>query len=161
MSLSIDGFWKAGFWAQTFWADGFWQEGAVQPQPEVVSEVIRNFKLREKEDDRYDWLRMPRPEDAPAPEPEVAQQERAEIVETSTQIGLNLQQAISQRDEMAELRSRLALEAAKKAYLSTYEKVYRDTVKDELLLQWRNAVAAFERSLLIKRRAALLLLLAN
>lgn len=148
-----------GSWGSSW--GGSWGSGVIPSQPEVVSGAIRNFRLRQKEDDKYDWLRMPRPEDAPAPEPEVAQQERAEIVETSAQIELSLQQAISHRDEMVELRSRLQLEAAKKAYLSTYEKVYRDTVREELLLQWRNAVAAFERSLLIKRRAALLLLLAN
>jgi len=143
--------------------------GEVEPPIIGTADVIRNRSRRLSRarrgrrggDDRYQWLRQPRAEDAPPQDRVEAQIERAKVVQAAIEIAARVAEAVKLADQMAELQARLQLEAARQAYLATYEKAYRDAMRDELLLQLHSEVADFERKLLISRRAALLLLLAN
>lgn len=83
---------------------------------------------------------------------------RAEIIEASAEIEERIEQA---KDNQAELVARVAFEAQKERYLSTYESAYREDMREALTEQWREEVAVQRHLALVRRRAAFLLLLAH
>ena len=139
-------------WADEAWADGSWvpESWGVETEAE---QVVRNFRLRgrKKKDDRYEWLRQPRPV-VEVPIVDIQAEAVSEAVEAETLLGRAV-------DEKAELAARVRLEAAKKSYLDTYEQAYRDSMLDDLTFQWQLEVAQLKRRRETNRRAAFLLLM--
>jgi hypothetical protein len=136
----------------------FFFDGAgagTTPEPEVVQDVIRNFRRdRRGDDDAYSWLREARKEEV---EQEV-ELERKAVAVVAVELEERIQHA---NDETAELSARLQLEMAREHYLSTFEEAYREDMREALIEQWREEVAYQRYIAHVRRRAALLLLMAH
>ena len=128
-----------------------------EPEPEVQADVIRNFRLRRdrrSDDDAYSWLREARKEEVAQ---EIEQERQAVAI-----VAVELEQRITQSaDETAEIAARLQLEMAKEHYLATFEEAYREDMREALIEQWREEVAYQRYLAQVRRRAALLLLMAH